>query len=442
MLQIKFIRILILLAYLGIVPLCAFSQSKLQGAGKASKVGASATQKSSSSVPKKNVSKNSTPAKKSTSKVDPNAKYASSGYMDITGLTFSNEDKDNHIIDDFGSNMYASEMKYLTPKLFYKGLASEEKEVELSIKIIKEDGSLEKSSNSPEGCTYKYNLIVKPGAGQSEKIGGWGRNSGGSYSAGQYTFEIWYEGNILYQKGLRLYSGSTPLSTSKIMKISSVSFANQDKSGKNITGYGEPLYEDELKYLSSKIYYEGLFSSDQSIILYYRIFKSTGSLSSGTNSPKGYTSKQTVTIKPGSNSIVLNGWGSESGGSYPSGVTKVEYWLDGEKIYETKVTIEKKEGIATYLTVDSKTSVSTSFGVNGGTETFYVKTDAGTWETWGVPSWCEIKNKTATSFTLTCKPNTTGSERSDYMKVKAGGKEVKISIKQSATDSAPSFGLG
>lgn len=83
-----------------------------------------------------------------------------------------------------------------------------------------------------------------------------------------------------------------------------------------------------------------------------------------------------------------------------------------------------------YLKVDSKTAVSTSFNASGGSETFYISTDADSWTTWGIPSFCEVTNKTATSFTLKCNPNNTGSERSDYMKVKTGNHEVRIDIKQ------------
>lgn len=82
-----------------------------------------------------------------------------------------------------------------------------------------------------------------------------------------------------------------------------------------------------------------------------------------------------------------------------------------------------------YLNVDSKTAVSTSFSASGGTETFYISTDADSWSTWGVPSFCEVTNKTANSFTLKCEPNT-GSERSDWMKVKTGNHEVRIDITQ------------
>lgn len=83
-----------------------------------------------------------------------------------------------------------------------------------------------------------------------------------------------------------------------------------------------------------------------------------------------------------------------------------------------------------YLKVNNKTAVSTSFIASGGTETFYISTDAGSWSTWGIPPFCEVTSQTVNSFTLKCSPNT-GSKRSDYMKVKTGNHEVRIDITQS-----------
>lgn len=438
-------RTFIISLLLGCVVLSAYSQSKLQGAGKASKVGTATGKKSSTTQPpvsKQNSVKGSAPIKKPTTNNDPDAKYASSGFMDISGVSFANIDYESNIIDDYGSNLYATEVKFLSSKVFYKGLASEKKDITLYYKIIDEEGNLKSGTSSPEGYTTSGKVSVLPGNGQSFLFSGWGSKNGGTYNAGVYRFEIWYQGNILYQKNIRLYSGTTPIANNRIIKIDSLSFGNVDKDGNFITPIGGVLYEQELKYLKPKLYYHGLSASNQNLVFYYRIFTSSGTMICGDSSPQGYSLKESVTIKPGYNSLLLSGWGKSGGGAYEVGNNKYEIWLDGEKLYETKFFVKKKEGVASFLTVDSKTSVSTSFGVNGGTETFYVKTDAGTWETWGVPSWCEIKSKTATSFTLTCKPNTTGSERSDYMKVKAGGKEVKISIKQSTTDSVPSFGLG
>lgn len=348
-------RTILLSICFGLLSLNAHSQSKLVGAGKATKVGGSAASKT---VTTKTPAKTSIPVKKtpsqtSTIKKDPDEKYASSGYMEISGISFANIDNDGNIIDDYGANLYASEVKYLKPKVFYRGLASEEKEITVDIKIIKEDGALETGTGSYNGYTYSYKYKVEPGSGKSIRLSGWGRNTGGTYTSGQYKFEIWYKGNILYQKGLRLYSGTTPLATSKIVKITNVSFANQMKDGTIINDYGSSLYEGDIQYIAPKLYYNGLYSNNQNVSLYYKIFYPTGSMMSGTSSPLCYTSKQDVVIKPGSNTLVLSGYGSTSTAVYKAGEHKVEYWLDGEKIYETKFNVKKKS-------IYSSTNTSTS----------------------------------------------------------------------------------
>lgn len=347
-------RVILLFICFSLLSLNAYSQSKLAGAGKATKVGGSAASKTAT---KKKPARTSTPVKKtpsqtSTIKQDPNEKYESSGYMEITGISFANTDKDDHIIDDFGANLYASEVKFLAPKVFYRGLASEEKEISIDVKIIKEDGTLKTGALSPSGYTYSYKYNVEPGAGKSIKLSGWGNNLGGTYTSGQYKFEIWYNGNVLYEKGVRLYSGTTPLATSKIIRINGISFSNQNNVGTIITDFGESLYEGEVQYITPKINYTGLYSTEQNVALYYKYFQPSGSMITGDSSPLCYSTKENVVVKPGTNSLKLTGWGSSSGKIYKEGQHKFEIWLDGEKIYETTFEVKKKGTLSGRATLD------------------------------------------------------------------------------------------
>lgn len=87
-----------------------------------------------------------------------------------------------------------------------------------------------------------------------------------------------------------------------------------------------------------------------------------------------------------------------------------------------------------YLKVDGTTTdKSKYFGESGGREYYSVSTSASTYETWGVPSWCRIEDKTSSGFTLVCERNTNRSSRNDFMKVKAAGKEIRIDIEQAAS---------
>lgn len=87
-----------------------------------------------------------------------------------------------------------------------------------------------------------------------------------------------------------------------------------------------------------------------------------------------------------------------------------------------------------YLKVDgSTTDKSKYFGESGGRVYYSVNTSASSYETWGVPSWCRIENKTSSGFSLVCERNNSRSSRNDYMKVKAAGKEIRIDIEQAAS---------
>ena len=91
---------------------------------------------------------------------------------------------------------------------------------------------------------------------------------------------------------------------------------------------------------------------------------------------------------------------------------------------------------ASYLKVDgSTTSKTVSFSSSGGRQYYSVDTSASDFETWGVPTWCSVE-KSSTGFTLVCASNPSSSSRSDYMKVKADGQEIRIDISQSGSTSS------
>lgn len=103
--------------------------------------------------------------------------------------------------------------------------------------------------------------------------------------------------------------------------------------------------------------------------------------------------------------------------------------------------VDSVDADISYLKVDGNTYDKTSyFGESGGREHFDVSTSASSYETWGVPSWCSIENKTSTGFTLVCTRNTDSSSKSGYMIVEAAGQEIRIDIKQEAS-SGPSANI-
>lgn len=366
-------RVFLVSLLIAFVSLTAYPQSKLAGAGKGTKVGTTTPKKSSSS--QRGGKNNSSRAG--------NSRYESSAYMEITDVKFGNVDYDGYIIDKYGAKLYASEVKYLKPRLSYRGLSSSEKTITLNVKIIKEDGTLEQSSDSLDGYTYKQDVTVEPGDNHTILLLGWGTKVGGGYSPGLYGFEIWYKGKRIFHNDVRLYSGVTPIVQSNIFSITSVSFANTDKDGNIISDFGQPLIDGKVQYLKPKIYYRGKYSNEQQVTLYARYFKSSGGLVVGSSSPVGFSFTDEITIKPGSNSLTLSGFGNEAATNYKEGVCKVEFWLDGEKIYETNVTINKS-GSSSYSGGGSSSSINDFFPLWG------VTLGKTTWKE-GEALGCEVK---------------------------------------------------
>ena len=353
----KLILLMLCLCFMG----QAYSQNRLiKAAGSSSK--ASSTVKQETTL--KSVNRKTTGEKNKKSTVDKKSGCAATGCLEITGLLFANSDNRGTIIDDFGSTLYAGELKYLQAKIIYKGKVSAAKELKLYIKIVDEDGTLRTGKGSPEGYTTSSVVKVEPGAGRSSLLVGWGNNYGTSYAAGQYNYQIWYNGNILFEKKVRVYSGTAPVIKNRLFKINDIQFANSDVNGKILDDYGSVLKEGRLQYLQPKLVYEGLTLTEQKIVLMTRIFLVSGDLSSGSKSPVGFTQKMTVTIKPGSNAVSLIGWGNDAASLYKEGLHKYELWLDGEKIYETAFRVREKEE-AEEDSSDEMTESDPAFAVNG-----------------------------------------------------------------------------
>lgn len=215
------------------------------------------------------------------------------------------------------------------------------------------------------------------------------------------------------------------------LSITGASFANTKQDNTIINPYGSTLYASDIRFLCCRLNYNGP-STSKSMTIYVKVIKPNGDMLKGSSSPSGYTYSSEITFKPGdSKTVGISGWGNEDSSIYTSGTYKFEIYWNGSKQYTASVFLNKRAGESSYLTVNDKTSVSASFGASRSSKTFYVSTDADSWTTWGVPSWCSISDKTSTSFKIVCNANTSSSSRSDYMKVKAGNKEVRIDISQS-----------
>jgi hypothetical protein len=148
----------------------------------------------------------------STKKEKMESRAAQSAYMNIRKIEFANGDKERNIIDSYGSVLYASDVKYLQPRISYDGIIDEYREAELQYKIIKPDGNLVTGSSSPSGYTGSSTFWVNPGKKNTVEMPGWGREEGGFYIAGVYKYELWYNDNRIYSTTITIKERENNLS--------------------------------------------------------------------------------------------------------------------------------------------------------------------------------------------------------------------------------------
>lgn len=132
------------------------------------------------------------------------AANAAKGYMNISTVEFANTESGGTIINDYGSLIKAADVKYLSPRIRYTGLANESKKITLYVKLYAPDGTLKTGTGSPEGYTYSTDVTVSPGSNRTLALSSWGNKNGGSYKPGTHRFELWYNNKRIYETTITL----------------------------------------------------------------------------------------------------------------------------------------------------------------------------------------------------------------------------------------------
>ncbi len=260
--------------------------------------------------------------------------------MDIHDITFSNSDSVGTIINDYGTNIYSLEAKYIGAKVKYKGLSTEKKEIPLKIKIISDDGSIIVGRNAPDGFSFLTDVTIVPGNNYLT-INGFGNNRGNPYQSGNYTYEVWHGSRKLFSKVFKIFPQTPKLYNSSYLKINSLHFINKEKEGRIISNENESLYSHNMRFLAEIINYEGLCNTEQKLSYHIRIFEPNGNLSANRESPIGYTYKTVIPVRPGLNKYLMETiWGNNSKSVFEKGTYIFEIWENSKKIYETTFNVK------------------------------------------------------------------------------------------------------
>lgn len=121
----------------------------------------------------------------------------------ILSLSVGNERKDDTVINKPGEIIYEGNTCYLYP--FIKVKPQRMGTFNLDIKLYKNGSLSRNTTTSPVGYSYSQRIKISGLEEQSIKVGGWGSDKPGHWDRGNYRFEIWWKGNMLYSQAFRIY---------------------------------------------------------------------------------------------------------------------------------------------------------------------------------------------------------------------------------------------
>jgi serine/threonine protein kinase len=119
--------------------------------------------------------------------------------------------------------------------------------------------------------------------------------------------------------------------------ITDLKIGNAYDNGNIETNYGSTIYSRNTMYIKPRINYVGLKSGTKTFKV--KIFRPSGTLSTGSSSPSGYSFSDTSYISIGQNTLTLSGWGNKTKGHWSAGVYRIEIWCDNKCLSSKSFTI-------------------------------------------------------------------------------------------------------
>ncbi len=118
----------------------------------------------------------------------------------VTKFEVANVEKNGDIIQDYGSSIWDFKTKYLKPRITVRPLKSAGKYT-VYVKLYK-DGVLDEGSTA--GYSYSDTVTLSGSSSQVITLSGWGRDSAGNWSIGEYRFEVWYNDYCIGSKTFKV----------------------------------------------------------------------------------------------------------------------------------------------------------------------------------------------------------------------------------------------
>ena len=121
----------------------------------------------------------------------------------ISNIEVGNMNNDGKMETDYGKIIYSSTSMFLSHKITYSSINNDT--ITLNVKLFGPDGKLSKGVSSPTDYSYSRKMIVTKGNNNTYCFSGWGNSQKGSWIAGDYRVEIWYNNVCLKSKKFTIH---------------------------------------------------------------------------------------------------------------------------------------------------------------------------------------------------------------------------------------------
>lgn len=214
---------------------------------------------------------------------------------------------------------------------------------------------------------------------------------------------------------------------SNYLQVTGAQFANT-RGEAILTEFGEPLYADEMRFLTPDLKYNG--PADYEVhTVNVKVINPNGTLRTTPYSPEGYTYKSQIEFDPGwDQAVYLNGVGRGDCSTFEAGLYRVEIYIDDDFTYASNVYINAKDGHTSYLTFDDSPVGDSFFNSYSHSNAHTIRTD-GDWTTMDLPTWCRATRQ-GNRLTLTVEDNESSFAREGYMTIKAGDRTMRVALHQ------------
>lgn len=118
--------------------------------------------------------------------------------LTIFNVEFAATDKKGNLKSAYGETLYTEDANCVKPRIVYCGVPAGQgsEQRTLCVKVFR-NGALDRNKKSPDNYSFAETVRLMPGTNVYE-LPAWGTGKRGAYPEGEYGFEIWCDGKILY----------------------------------------------------------------------------------------------------------------------------------------------------------------------------------------------------------------------------------------------------